>query len=371
MKRILSLAAASLLVFLSVGTARADFVFTTGDGALGYISAESATSVDVPVKVVLGLGADTFLTAWNKGEEKVAVIQHNGGENGWDKALIYTSKNWDKPTEVTLTGVSGAAGADVSNNGNGLFIASRNNGRIVEFSIDSAYDFAGRSFDCAPKDGGSPRAEDVLINGNTVFGLFSFVSSDKVAGRLVAMDGLLSERTLYSSFEVNASADRMVNTSGGKVAIASSGQTGEIEILSGGIKSIVSGDIVSLCRDNSDGLYFIKRENNDETTNALYHWDSTDIEKVQLDGTKVPLRLAWDSSYGLLAVMTSKDITIMNEDEELVKRFESDGTLTAIAFLPRTGSREKGSSNNGCGVTPSGIALVLLLLPAMGLRKKR
>lgn len=368
MKRLFS--STVLLALLLCGTAGADFVYTTENGTLGHISVEStAGSFDITASpsVVSGLSGDLFLTAWNKGDDQVAVIQSGGTAE--DAARIYTSRKWSEPAEVTLTGVKDASGLAVSNNGNSFFVASRANGRIVEFSLNSPYSLKGRSYDIPVPEGQTAYAEDVAIHGNTVYGLFSFSGTGK--GKLVALDGLLSSRTLRASFDVDSGATDLAATDKGQIGIAGSGG---LEYLSGGkVTSLVSGDaygsVSALCRDKSNGLYFIGRKTSDGTTNnTLYHWDSA-IETLPFTGTGEHSALAWDTKNNILAMMTEDKVQLINSDGVLERELSSatlGGTLTSLVFLPRSSTRDDGRKDSGCDVLGAGLFSLFLPLAFLG-----
>ena len=371
-----------VFTLLLPGAAMADVVYTTANGTLGRIFLDEDDNVSVS-SCASGLGQDAFVFTWNKGTRRVAVVKRQ--DTNLTRLIIYTSEKWTEPAEYTLAGASGVRALDVSNNDRSLFAACYDGGSIDEFSIAQNYEPTGRIYVdglyAAPLTDRTFHAEKVLIRNDTLYGLFSSVSNSGsyYPSHLVALDGFLDVKTMYTSFDVGPNAVDMSFINNGQLAVAylggpqGAGMKGGIDLLrSGKITSIVSGDayggVRAVCGDSDNGLYFLSQKYNDDTpVNTLYRWQSdVEVEPLGFSGSGDDPQLVWDRVDKLLYMMTEDGIQVIDNSGVRMKALsnaELGGEPTSMAYLEKADTRDNNSSN-GCGAfgAPAFLCLLIPLL---------
>lgn len=357
-----------MLVAMLSGTSHADIVYTTTEGKLGVIEV-SGNGLAAPTVKYSDLGNNAFVASyWNGDYSRLIVIDRTTDmTSSGDSALVFSPSNLTNPINgrVTLTGVYNTQAAANSNNGRSIFLASRENASIYEYSTET-FNYV-HSYQHVPESGDTymPYMEGVLTDGRSVYGL---VDAGKDRSFFLRFDGQLRDDIEdFMSIELGLSVTSMSWLSDSRLCIAHS--SGIEYVNRGVLYSIVdtTNPVEAVCQDESNGFYFVTREESGDTyINVLSHYSDGMVTPIRENVIGKGCSLFRDMDNKILAAIVGNEILIYDiVSDELLGEYgssELSGRPISIAVSYAVGEEED-TSGNSCAMT--NIGMVMLMLCAM------
>ncbi len=396
----------SLLFIFICGAAHADLVYTykdsSGNWKAGSIAVTATADATEPFDFEIyqdaaGINFNNapYIYIVKRSGKNYAIITDTPSGASCDTAYIY---NYDSYGDWTLSASFDMVGAlnvnrvVISNNGNSLFASAWGTENetaltgVFEYSA-STYLPTGQAFvfsndiddDCIV------HAEDLLINNNMIYALFSVKSADGtwLDSNLTILDGQLEWRRRYRNHVLSPQAVYLALNKAKQPVVACMGndeESGDVSFVRNNrVYTLTSedydgnyfGSVVAVGRDHSSGVYFIAVSGDVETLYRCYeNKEDTPSYKIMditpAAGAEVQTasrEVVWDDVNKLVYVMGGDKIIVIDENNGLeannyvIKTLSTSdlgGWPAAIAVTQKT-SKKSSSSSSGCDALSLGL----------------